>query len=541
MAGVVEKNWWRGASIYQIYPRSFQDSNDDGIGDLKGITRRLDHIALLGVDAVWLSPFFTSPMLDFGYDVSDYLDVDRMFGTIEDFKALMAKAKLLNLKVIIDLVLSHTSDQHPWFKQSRLSKDNPLADYYVWSDPKPDGTPPNNWLSIFGGVAWEWEARREQYYMHNFLKQQPDLNFHNPKVVDELLGVARFWLELGVDGFRLDTVNYYTHDDQLRNNPPYPDAFVVDVPKANPYGWQDHIYDKSRPENLKFLEMLRAVMDQYGATMAVGEVGDGPRSLYTVAEYTRGNNRLHMCYAFDFLSADFGREHFSKTIETFESVAKDSWACWAFSNHDVVRHASRWAAYLPDHEALCGFAISLLCALRGSICLYQGEELGFTESDIPFELLQDPYGKTFWPEFKGRDGCRTPMAWEKAAPNAGFSNAHQPWLPVDPQHHAAAADTQIANPASILALYQNFLALRKKHKALCLGSIHVIANEGDILAFERHMGEERILCVFNFASQPTSYSLPAMASLIEGSALRATRSGDTLQLGPGGVAYLLTN
>ncbi|MBG1232552.1 alpha-glucosidase [Aestuariivirga litoralis] len=533
-----DKNWWRGASIYQIYPRSYQDSNGDGIGDLKGITRRLDHIAGLGVDAVWLSPFFTSPQLDFGYDVSDYKGVDPMFGNLEDFKALMARAKDLKLKIIIDLVLSHTSDQHPWFKQSRLSRDNDYADYYVWADAKPDGTPPNNWLSIFGGGAWEWEARRLQYFFHNFLKEQPDLNFHNPKVVEELLNVARFWLELGVDGFRLDTVNYYTHDPSLRDNPPFPDRLVSDVPRVNPYGWQDHIYDKSRPENLLFLEKLRAVMDEYGATTAVGEVGDGHKSLNTIAEYTRGQNRLHMCYAFEFLSPAFGKDHTAKTITAFENVAADSWACWAFSNHDVMRHASRWAGFIPDRETLSTFSIALLCGLRGSICLYQGEELGFTESELTFDQIQDPYGKVFWPEFKGRDGCRTPMAWEQKASQAGFSNANQTWLPVNPAHQQVAADTQVKNPQSIYSTYQSFLKLRNAHPALRQGDINILSSDADILAFERSGGNEKLLCVFNFANAPASYALPAGASLIAGSALRAEVKGNTLEFGPGGAAYL---
>jgi len=533
----VDLNWWRGASIYQIYPRSYQDTNGDGIGDLKGITARLPHIAGLGVDAVWLSPFFTSPMLDFGYDVSDYKGVDPMFGTLADFKTLSAKAKELGLKVIIDLVLSHTSNQHPWFKASRQSRDNEYADYYVWSDPKPDGTPPNNWLSIFGGGAWEWDARRLQYYFHNFLKEQPDLNFHNPKVVEELLNVARFWLELGCDGFRLDTVNYYTHDPSLRDNPPFPDRLVSDVPRVNPYGWQEHVYDKTRPENLFFLEKLRAVMDEYGATTTVGEVGDGHKSLQTIAEYTRGQHRLHMCYAFEFLSPAFGKDHTEKTITTFESVAADSWGCWAFSNHDVMRHVSRWAGFIPDRETLATFSISLLCALRGSICLYQGEELGFTESELTFDQIQDPYGKVFWPEFKGRDGCRTPMAWEKNASQAGFSTANHTWLPVNPAHQQVAADTQVKNPQSIYAAYQNFLKLRNAHPALHHGTIKILPTEGDVLAFEREEGSDHLLCVFNFANAAGSYALPANAKLVAGSALRADVKDGALALGPGGAAY----
>jgi alpha-glucosidase len=254
-----DKDWWRGAVIYQIYPRSFQDSNHDGMGDLAGIIHRLHHVAELGVDAIWISPFFRSPMLDFGYDVSDYRDVDPMFGTLGDFDALIHRAHELGLKVLIDLVLSHTSNQHAWFQESVSSRENPKSDWYVWADAKPDGSPPNNWLSIFGGSAWEWSGDRMQYYLHNFLKEQPDLNLHNPDVQDEILAVARFWLDRGVDGFRLDTINFYFHDKELRDNPALaPEKRNATIaPEVNPYNWQDHLYDKNQPENLEFLRRLR--------------------------------------------------------------------------------------------------------------------------------------------------------------------------------------------------------------------------------------------------------------------------------------------
>ena len=252
-------DWWRGAVIYQIYPRSFADSNGDGVGDLPGITAKLDYVASLGVDAIWLSPFFKSPMKDYGYDVEDYCDVDPLFGTLADFDALIAKAHKLNLKVMIDQVISHTADSHPWFKESRANKVNPKADWFVWADAKSDGAPPNNWLSIFGGSAWAWDTRRCQYYLHNFLTSQPDLNFHNKDVREALYKTIDFWLKRGVDGFRHDTVNYYVHDQKLRDNPPNNNPLVVDVPESNPYGYQQHIYDKSRPENLAVMQELRAL------------------------------------------------------------------------------------------------------------------------------------------------------------------------------------------------------------------------------------------------------------------------------------------
>jgi alpha-glucosidase len=535
-----KKDWWRGAVLYQIYPRSFQDSNGDGIGDLRGATRRLDHIAGLGVDAIWLSPFFTSPMLDFGYDVSDYREVDPMFGTLSDFKSLLARAHELGLKVIIDLVLSHTSDQHPWFKESRRSRDNPKADWYVWADPKPDGTPPNNWLSIFGGTAWEWDARRRQYFMHNFLKQQPDLNFHCPAVQEELLAVGRFWLDLGVDGFRLDTVNFYVHDALLRDNPPAGNRDSLEIPLANPYSWQDHLYDKTQPENLQFLEKLRRLMDEYGAITSVGEVGDGERALSTMAAYTLGSRRLHMCYSFDFLSRSFSRAHFAKTIGDFERLAGDSWGCWAFTNHDVERHVSRWAAQAPHPESFGRFCIALLVALRGTICLYQGEELGLTEADVPFEMIQDPYGKQFWPEFKGRDGCRTPMVWEAEAANAGFSTANQTWLPIEPSHVAHAANKGgHENPDTLLAAYRSFIALRHAHEALATGSITVIDSDGEVLALLREAPGERILCVFNFGRATAVWPLPPTmsADALQGAFARASLTRTGLLLESGGYFF----
>ncbi|MDO5706278.1 MAG: alpha-amylase family glycosyl hydrolase [Paracoccus sp. (in: a-proteobacteria)] len=475
-------NWWKGAAIYQIYPRSYQDTGGDGVGDLAGITQRLPHIAGLGVDAVWISPFFTSPMKDFGYDVSDYRGIDPLFGDMADFDALIARAHELGLKVLIDLVLSHTSDQHPWFAESRASRDNARADWYVWADPKPDGTCPNNWLSIFGGSAWQWDARRQQYYLHNFLTSQPDLNFHNRDVQDALLDVVRFWLERGVDGFRLDTINFYVHDAQLRDNPPLPPAERKSdtAPAVNPYNHQRHLFDKSQPENLAFLEKLRAVMDGYGAA-AVGEIGDSERAWEVLEEYTSGNNRMHMSYVFDFLSGDSLTAQ--RVVDVFSEKARRApkgWPCWAFSNHDVVRHATRWNLSDP---AIRAYATLLVC-LQGSICLYQGEELGLPEADLTFEDLRDPYGIEFWPEFKGRDGCRTPMVWDGDAPYGGFSTA-RPWLPVPDAHLPLAVDRQDGDAGSVLTHYRQALALRHQHPALRDGDQSGMRADGPVLSFTR--------------------------------------------------------
>jgi alpha-glucosidase len=505
----VDRDWWRGAVIYQIYPRSYQDSNGDGIGDLKGIITRLPYIAALGADAIWISPFFKSPMKDFGYDVTDYCDVDPMFGTLADFDALTAEAHRLGLKVMIDEVLSHTADNHPWFKESRASRNNPKADWYVWADARPDGTPPNNWLSIFGGSAWQWDTSRQQYYLHNFLAEQPDLNFHNREVQDALLDVTRFWLERGVDGFRLDTINFYFHSQGLENNPPLPPEERNDqtAPAVNPYNYQDHLYDKSRPENLGFLERFRALLDEYPATAAVGEVGDSQRGLEVVAAYTAGGKRVHMCYSFDFLAPEkINATKVRSVLEAFGRVASDGWSCWAFSNHDVMRPATRWAAGEADPTAYLKVISALLMSLRGSVCIYQGEELGLGEAELRFEDLQDPYGIRFWPEFKGRDGCRTPMVWDAAARNGGFSTA-KPWLPVPGKHLSQAVNVQQDDDSSLLEHYRRFLAFRRAHPALAKGDIDFIESEGDTVAFTRRQGNERIACVFNLGSKPAEVNL----------------------------------
>ena len=510
----INNGWWRGGVIYQIYPRSFQDSNGDGIGDLPGITERLAHVAELGADGIWLSPFFKSPMKDFGYDVSDYCDVDPMFGTIADFKALLARAHSLGLKVMIDQVLSHASDQHPWFVESRASRDNHKADWFVWADAREDGTPPNNWLSIFGGSAWQWDTRRCQYYLHNFLSSQPDLNFHHPEVQAALLQTVKFWLDMGVDGYRLDTANFYFHDALLRDNPgkgaPGRDNPDPAVNPFNPYAWQAHVYDKSRPENLPFLEALRALLDQYPDTTMVGEIGDDD-GLARVAEYTssgpQGQRRLHMAYCFDFLGEAHSAPFLHGVLQRFNQVVGDGWPCWALSNHDCVRSATRWGGAQPDARLL-RLAAAFQMGLRGTVCLYQGEELGLPEAQVAFEDLQDPYGITMWPEFKGRDGCRTPMPWQAAAPHAGFSSAAKTWLPVDARHTALAVDQQ-TGPDSLLGYFKQIIAWRKNQPALIHGDMQLWDAHAQTLVFVReHLGQ-RVLCAFNFSDQVAELSLPA--------------------------------
>lgn len=508
-ASVTDKDWWRGAVIYQIYPRSYQDSSGDGIGDLRGIVKRLPYIASLGVDAIWISPFFKSPMKDFGYDVSDYCDVDPMFGTLEDFDEVVRTAHSLNIKIIIDQVLSHTSDQHEWFKESRQSKDNSKADWYVWADPKPDGTPPNNWLSIFGGSAWQWDGSRQQYYLHNFLASQPDLNFHNPDVQDTLLDTCRFWLDRGVDGFRLDTINFYFADKELKDNPPLTpeERNGTIAPMVNPYNHQCHLYSKNQPENIVFLERFRAMLDEYPAATAVGEVGDAQFGLEIIGEYTKGDNRIHMCYSFEFLSAEqLDASRLQSIFTKMSSVAADGWPCWALTNHDIQRHTSRWEL---DEQGNRLYALLLMC-LRGSVCLYQGEELGLPEADVAFEDLQDPYGIEFWPNYKGRDGCRTPMVWEQNAPNGGFSE-NKPWLPVPEEHLKLSVESQEKQNDALLHYYRKAIEFRKENPTLATGEQSALDVAGSVVSFTRSENatdDGEIFCAFNIGETDAIVQLP---------------------------------
>jgi alpha-glucosidase len=490
--------WWRGAAIYQIYPRSFADSNGDGIGDLPGITRHLDYVASLGVDGIWLSPFFTSPMRDFGYDVADYCGVDPVFGTLADFDQLVAKAHELGLKLIIDQVYSHSSDQHPWFEESRSSRDNPKADWYVWADARSDGSPPNNWQSVFGGPAWQWDARRGQYYLHNFLVEQPDLNLHNPAAQNALLDAARFWLDRGVDGFRIDAINFAMHDPALRDNPPAQDGGK----RTRPFDFQQHLYNQSHPDIAKFLERLRKVTNDYAERYTLAEVG-GPDPLAEMRAFTEGNARLNSAYGFDFLYAD------QLTPKLVARVARDwpeneGWPTWAFENHDAPRALSRWAA--PEHhERFARTKMLLLAALRGSIILYQGEELGLPQVDVPFERLQDPEAIANWPHTLSRDGARTPMPWSSAAPNLGFSDA-EPWLPAGETHRGLAVDRQEANGGSLLNFTRECLQLRHRHPALRHGSMRIVEAGEQKLVFERADNGERLLCTSNLSDRPVPFS-----------------------------------
>jgi len=495
--------WWKGAVIYQIYPRSFKDGNGDGVGDLKGIVDKLDHVASLGVDGVWLSPFFTSPMADFGYDIADFCDVDPVFGTLADFKAVIKKAHALGLKVIIDQIYSHSSDQHKWFLESRQSRDNPKADWYVWADANADGTPPNNWQSVFGMGAWQWDARRGQYYLHNFLVEQPDLNLHNPDVQNAVLEVTKFWLEHGIDGFRLDALNFGMHDPELRDNPV---ETVFKRPPTRPFDFQRHTRSMSHADIPAFLERIREITDRYDASFAVAEVG-GPFPMTEMKAFTQGEARLNSAYAFDFLyAAELSANLIRETLNEWPGKPGEGWPSWAFSNHDAPRAVSRWRGTC-DPARYAKLLMSVLMSFRGNIFVYQGEELGLPQANIAFKDLQDPEAITNWPETLGRDGARTPMPWSRDNQAAGFSK-EKPWLPVDARHMDLTVSAQNGDPNSVLNFYREAITLRKNSQALRQGDIEFLPSASELLLIKRTFGDEVRICAFNLTDKAIDITLP---------------------------------
>ena len=493
-----QRAWWRGAVIYQIYPRSFFDSNGDGIGDLPGIAGKLDYIAALGVDAIWISPFFTSPMRDFGYDVADFRAVDPSFGTLDDFDRLVARAHALGLKILIDQIWGHSSDRHPWFIESRSSPGNARAEWYVWADPRPDGTPPNNWLSAFGGPAWSWEPRRRQFYLHHFLAPQPTLNLRSDAVVAELLDIGRFWLDRGVDGFRLDAVDFFLHDPALRDNPAQPPPGGR-IP-AKLFGLQQHIHDMLHPDIRDVLRRIRDLMDRYPGCTTLAEVSSQAGAFERIGCYTEGDDQLHMAYTLQPSRRAFDRDAVQRLLA--DAGNPRGWAAWSFSNHDVERAVSRWsplagASVDPDFARLL---MGLMLSLRGSVSVYQGEELGLPTATVAPEHMQDPFGIAYYPEFCGRDGSRTPMPWTAAAPQAGFTTG-TPWLPLDPRHVGLSVDRQQNSAGSMLYAWRQFLAWRKSHPALIEGDLVPVDAPAPLLAFRRSTAEERVLVVLNLGNE----------------------------------------
>ncbi|MDB9526557.1 alpha-glucosidase family protein [Oscillatoria sp. CS-180] len=510
------KTWWRSAVIYQIYPRSFADSNNDGIGDLPGILQKLRYVADLGVDAVWISPFFKSPMKDFGYDIADYRAVDPIFGTLDDFKAVLSAAHDYHLKVLIDQVWNHTSNEHPWFLESRESRNNLRSDWYVWADPQPDGSPPNNWLSTFGGSAWTWEPRRQQYYLHNFLTEQPDLNWYNPAVVEAILNTARFWLDLGVDGFRLDVVNFFAHDRQLRDNPlrsgdkPRP----AGASPQDPFFNQVNLYNLCRPETLSFLPMIRQLTDSYGAT-TLAEISSAEDTLAASSEYVNGANRLHTAYNSSLMTDEpLTAQRLNQLIHQVEELFQAGIICWTAGTHDFPRLKSRWSKYQPDNvflqSAFDRMFIALIITLRGNCCIYQGEELGLTQADVPYEKMQDPFGIQGYPHVLGRDGSRTPMPWISSATQVGFTTAPEPWLPIPEDHRSLSVDLQEADETSLLHHYRQLIRWRKQQPALQDGKLHLLTlSDERLVGFIRECDEQKLLCIFNISPETVYEDLSA--------------------------------
>jgi len=491
--------WWQRGVVYQIYPRSFNDSNGDGTGDLRGILARLDYCVSLGVDALWLSPIFPSPMADFGYDITDYTNIHPLFGTLGLFDELVREAKQRGLKLILDYVPNHTSDQHPWFQEACRSRQDPRRDWYLWRDPAAGGGPPNNWLSNFGGSAWEFDARTGQYYYHAFLKEQPDLNWRNPHVRAAMHDVLRFWLRRGVDGFRVDVLWNLIKDDQWRDNPPNPGY----QPGQNPQHSQIPLYTTDRPEVQEVVAGLRQVTNEFDDRVLIGEIYLPLERL--VAYYGVDLEGVQLPFNFQLLQATWNARGIARLIDEYEGkLPPGGWPNWVLGNHDNPRIASRVGI---DQARV---AAMLLLTLRGTPTLYYGDELGMSNVSIPPDRIRDPFEKNVPGLGLGRDPCRTPMQWDGGA-NAGFSDV-EPWLPVSDDYSVVNVQSEAADPQSILALYRGLLALRRAHAALSVGKYEPVAMTGHLLAYVREAQGERFFVALNFGAEPYELALEALAS-----------------------------
>jgi alpha-glucosidase len=491
--------WWQTGIIYQVYPRSFMDSNGDGVGDLPGIMARLDYLAWLGVEAVWLSPIYPSPMADFGYDVADYTDVHPLFGTLADFDALVAEAHRRGLKVILDLVPNHTSDQHLWFLESRSSRDNPKRDWYIWHDPAPGGGPPNNWLSNFGGSAWEWDAATGQYYYHAFLSEQPDLNWRNPAVVRAMHDSLRFWFDRGVDGFRIDVIWQMIKDDQFRDNPPNP-AYR---PGDYDYAAFLPIYTTDRPEVHGVIAGMRRVFDEYPERVMIGEIYLPLEQLITY--YGTDVPEAHLPYNFQLVTLPWEARTIAVAIETYEALLPSgAWPNWVLGNHDRSRIATRVG------PAQARVAAMLLLTLRGTPTIYYGDEIGMHDVPIPPELVQDPFEIRVPGLGHGRDPERTPMQWS-AGPGAGFTTG-TPWLPLADDYALANVEAERTEADAPLALHRQLIALRRAEPALTVGSYRALVAEGALLAYLREGEGRRFLIALNLGHEAATFATDALTS-----------------------------
>ncbi len=489
------RSWWKNGVIYQIYPRSFLDTNQDGIGDLAGVTQKLDYLVDLGIDAIWLSPIYPSPDIDFGYDVANYVDVDPKYGTLADFDHLVENAHQRNIKIILDLVLNHTSDQHPWFIESRKSKTNPYHDWYIWRDPLIEGQTPNNWLSIFGGGAWEYVESLGQYYYHMFYKQQPDLNWRHPPVRQAMLDVYRFWLERGVDGFRMDVFNMFFKDELFRSNPKGGKGL-------RSFDRQNHLFDMSQPEMHPLLNEIRQLLNSYGVTYMIGETFNADAK--KAASYI-SIEELHAGFQFDLLNARFSAIAYRKAIVDWLAALGDKWPNFVLNNHDTPRSATRYHA--PEDDAILKVSATALLTIRGTPFLYYGEEIGMRNIFLWRHQILDPVSKRYWPFIKTRDGCRSPMQWDDSY-NAGFSE-QKPWLPVHPNSIQRNVQSQANQPDSLINFYKRLLKLRRDHPALNDGTLQMIDPKNQrVLAYMRKSDNEKILVCLNMSRNSGSLSLP---------------------------------
>ena len=515
--------------IYQIYPLSFADSDGDGFGDLDGIIAHLDYLSdTLGVDAIWLSPFFKSPMEDWGYDISDHTDVEPIFGDLDTAQHLIDGAHDRGLRVILDYVMNHTSDQHPWFQESRTGRDSARRDWYVWRDPAQDGSPPTNWVSVFGGPMWTLDEATDQYFRHTFLPRQPDLNWRNPEVVDAMLDVARFWLDRGIDGFRVDAAHHMMKDPQERDNPPAPDNHQLPWKDMGEYDDFVHLYDFGHPDVHEAHRAFRRVLDGYGSDpVSVGEI-----HIFDLSEwasyYGEALDQLHMPFNFHLMASDWDAESLRATIEAVQwNVPAGGWTNWTMGNHDESRMASR----LGTEQAR--LAAMLLLTLRGTPFLYYGDELGMTDVDIPSHARKDPLGDSG--DHLSRDGARTPMQWG-LGPTAGFSAtpATEPWLPISPDADTVNVETQLADPDSMLNLYRRLLALRNGSPALRIGSwlAHPASSE-DLLVYRREADEEMMTVALNLSADEQTVQLsPGLVVLSTADPGRSDGTANGLQLSP---------
>ncbi len=532
--------WWKGAILYHVYVRSFFDSNGDGHGDLRGVLAKLDYIQSLGVDGLWLSPIHPSPNRDWGYDTADYEGVQADYGTIEDFQALLDAAHGRGLKVVLDEVLSHTSDVHPWFVESLSGgADGPKADWYVWADPQGDGTAPNNWLSVFGGPAWAYQPARRQHYHHKFLRQQPKLNWRDPGAREAALSVLDFWLAKGVDGFRLDVAGTFLHDADLTPNP------AVPITERRGYHWshagnlQRHFYDSNLPENVETLDVIRKRVDAFKDRFVFGEFSEEEARC---GAYLSPADGLHSGYTFVMLLArklqpSFVTDHYANLANY-----PDHWPTISFSNHDVPRTLSRFGApnsALGDAPPeLAKMLFALLVALKGTTLIYQGEELGLPQAALPRALLRDPVGDLYWPYDGGRDGCRTPMPWTEGA-QMGFTGG-EPWLPLATEHRGLSVEAQEADPDSVLAFSRQIIALRNATPALKLGEIAFVQTDAPLIVFTRRFEGDEMICVFNLSADPQVFAHPSLAraALLPIRTGEADVRGESLGLSPYAAVFL---